>query len=507
MKAIFKKRYKEEYEFLPDALEIIESPNSPLGSLIIWMIFILMLLAIIWSYIGKVDMVATARGKIIPMGNVKVVQPIEEGIITAIHIEDGQSVEKGELLVELDTSIQEVDVSTYQKLLDMATLEKEVLMKVIDGEIIDSVVNNHSNNLEEAEHIVDYYNVVRSNYNSKMAIYNSQLEQDKINLQISQTEVQKVEHNLVLTENSISSLKSSIKNGSAQEEKLKVVENEWNNLKEEEDINHQLYEAGVISQSEWKKKSNEVEIAEGEYLTQKKIVEQEKRENSFKLEELENNLDLYQKDLYIETSNVQLAESEIYETEKNIESLIQEDKEILLGKLVEKENEITKYNAEVEKGKKSINYNHLYAPVNGKVYGLTINTIGEIAKPAESLLTIVPEGTELIVEVLLINKDIGFVKEEQEVAVKVDTFPFQKYGALKGEIVHISPNAYLDEKLGYVYKVKIIIEKPYLELNGLRYDIVPGMEVTAEIKTGKRRVIDFFLEPLVKYIDESIKLR
>ena len=133
MIGLFRKKRKEEYEFLPDALEIVESPGSPLGSLMIWLIFIIIVVAIAWAYVGRVDVVSTSRGKVVPYGNVKVVQAFEEGIITGIYVEDGEKVEQGQLLMDLDTSIKDVDNTTYNKLLSDVLLEKEVLQCIVDG--------------------------------------------------------------------------------------------------------------------------------------------------------------------------------------------------------------------------------------------------------------------------------------------------------------------------------------------------------------------------------------
>ena len=122
-------------------------------------------------------------------------------------------------------------------------------------------------------------------------------------------------------------------------------------------------------------------------------------------------------------------------------------------------------------------------------------------------MSIVPNDTPLIVEASLLNKDVGFVEVGQEASVKIDTFPFQKYGTVKGKIESISPDAFEDEKLGTVYKMKVSLEKQSMMVNGKNVHIVPGMTVSAEIKTGERRIIEFFLEPIIRYADESLKLR
>lgn len=110
-------------------------------------------------------------------------------------------------------------------------------------------------------------------------------------------------------------------------------------------------------------------------------------------------------------------------------------------------------------------------------------------------------------EVMILNKDVGFITKGKEVEIKVEAFSFQKYGTIKGKVINISPDAIQDEKMGYVYKALVSMEKNYFYLGEHKYLVSPGMTLTAEIKTGKRRIIDFFLSPLIKNVDEGMKVR
>ena len=136
-----------------------------------------------------------------------------------------------------------------------------------------------------------------------------------------------------------------------------------------------------------------------------------------------------------------------------------------------------------------------------------VNTEGGVVTTSETLLSIIPSNTPLIIKATVLNKDIGFLKLDQDVAIKVDTFDFQKYGKLDGKIIHIANDAIKDENLGEIYEVKISFDKTNLMVEGELKDIEPGMSVTAEIKTGKRRVIELFIYPLIKYLDEGLSVR
>ena len=159
------------------------------------------------------------------------------------------------------------------------------------------------------------------------------------------------------------------------------------------------------------------------------------------------------------------------------------------------------------KANKRTDLERLYSPVDGTVHGLASHTIGGVVTPAQPVVTIVPEGTPLIVEAMLLNSDIGFVKTGQEAEVKFDTFPFQKYGIVKGSVTWLSPDAVEDDKLGLVYKMKVEMERQSINIDGMDTLLASGMSLSVEVKTGKRKIMEFFLSPIVKYTKESLTLR
>jgi hemolysin D len=149
----------------------------------------------------------------------------------------------------------------------------------------------------------------------------------------------------------------------------------------------------------------------------------------------------------------------------------------------------------------------LYSPVSGRVQGLSINTIGGIVTEAQQLMLIVPDEEKLEVEVALENKDIGFVREAMQAEIKVHTFPFTRYGVIDAEVISVSNDATVDEKRGLIFGMQLRMHKNSLLVNGQIVKLIPGMAVTAEVQTGKRRIIEFFLAPLLKAGAESIRER
>jgi hemolysin D len=111
------------------------------------------------------------------------------------------------------------------------------------------------------------------------------------------------------------------------------------------------------------------------------------------------------------------------------------------------------------------------------------------------------------VEAMLENKDVGFVHVGQAVTVKVETFTFTRYGTIEGEIINVSNDAIEDQKLGLIYSSRIRLKSDHVQVNGRRVALSPGMRVTAEIKTDQRRVIDYFLSPLTRSLNESLRER
>lgn len=149
----------------------------------------------------------------------------------------------------------------------------------------------------------------------------------------------------------------------------------------------------------------------------------------------------------------------------------------------------------------------ILAPIAGTIQQLAVTTIGGVVTPAQPLMLLVPANHPIEVDAMLENKDIGFVKPGQAVEVKIETFPFTRYGTIKGRVTHLSHDAVSDEKRGLTYLARIQLEKNSIRVDEKIIPLTPGMAVAAEIKTGRRRVMDYFLSPLLQYGDESLRER
>ena len=235
---------------------------------------------------------------------------------------------------------------------------------------------------------------------------------------------------------------------------------------------------------------------------------------------VENNLAPRMQWLDLERERIEQVEererskSRLLMTEASIESL-RDERNIyvakyhaaLLGELTDLENRAATYVEELTKAKKREQLHYLTAPVSGIVNQLRTHTVGGVVTVAEPLMSIVPSNSTLVAEAWIQNKDIGFVHEGQLVSIKIDAFPFTRYGLINGEITRISEDAVHDEKLGWSYAAYISLEHSSVRVGGKDVPLSPGMTLTAEVKVGKRRLIEFLLSPLIRGMKEAARER
>ena len=213
-----------------------------------------------------------------------------------------------------------------------------------------------------------------------------------------------------------------------------------------------------------------------------------------------------------EQRNVQVKK--MAETEANIEFLQKElrqylaefDKSIMQELKDNRENS-PPYQQELIKYEEALKRTVVKAPLSGYVQQLVYHTKGGVVETAKPIMNLVPEDYKLEADVMILNKDIGFVRPEQNVEIKIDSFPFTKYGTIKGKVRNISGDAVQDEKLGLIFPSRLTLLDNKILADGQVVQLKPGMSVTAEIKTGKRRVIEYLLSPVMKYLNESMRER
>ena len=433
----------DDKEFLPPAVEILEKPPSPAGRILIWVILALFLLAILWSFIGEIDEVVVARGKVIPIGYTKVLQSEDKGIVKRILAQEGQKVRQGDLLMELDRTMSESDLNALKK--EIAYYNTSI--RRIMAELEDKPF------LPEAGSPVDSKDFVQ-----QMSLYRSRQSEKKARLEFYDAQIRQKEDSVRVAESSLVKYK----------ELLAIAREREENLEE-------IVKAGAISKYTYLEfKGKRIELEQNVKMNRSELSAAEAEASAARQE----------KARYLAEWNRQLQE-ELINSRKQYNTLKESERKAeLKNKLIE-----------------------IKAPVDGAVHKLDIHTVGAVVTEAQPLMEVVPEGTPMEVEAWMENRDVGFVTPNMPVEIKVDAFNFQKFGTLKGKVREISPDAIEDKERGQLYRVMVSMDEEKLHMDNRDLQVYPGMAVSAEIKTRKKRIIDFFLEPFQTYKSEALRER
>jgi hemolysin D len=214
-----------------------------------------------------------------------------------------------------------------------------------------------------------------------------------------------------------------------------------------------------------------------------------------------------QQDLANERGKIRETQAQKQELQRQYALIISDFKLDIGEKLLQATQQANSLQADFTKAEQNQDYTELRAPESGYVQQLAVHTVGGVVTPAEALLVVVPQNGGIMAEVQLENKDIGFVKAGQSAEIKVAAFPFTRYGTLHGVVSSVSADAVQDQKNQLLYNVYIKLNSNVFIVNGAVVPLTSGMMLTAEIKTGKRKIIDYFLSPLIQNTTEAFHER
>ena len=448
---------RSAYSFMPAALEIQETPPSPIGRAIIWSIMLFLIIAIVWGVLGKINVVAISQGKIVPSGRVKTIQPLEIGTIKVIHVREGQIVKRGEPLLTLDNTTTKADVDRLQTQLTVITLEMK--RQRLFHQFLDQATPSESWTFQMHEEL----DIGESIYQKQIALEHYQL----LSEQLKEYEYKQA------------AIKSELERQKAEQTAIRAS------------INKIKRTLPIITErtESFQKLLHDNLVSRTQYLE----LEQERIEK--------------EQDLLSLNAQSQELDASIKSTQAQLSGYKAEAQKNNLNQLNESSQQLIALQQELIKAKQRVLQQVIRSPVDGTVQQLAIHTIGAVVTPAQELMIIVPKESVLEVEALVLNKDIGFVHEGQLAEVKVDTFNFTKYGLVDGKISYLSDDAIQDENLGLVYKAVVQLDKTQMWVNGKAINLSAGMTTTVEVKTEKRRIIEYFLSPLLRYKQESIRER
>jgi hemolysin D len=456
---------KDEREFLPAALEILETPPSPTGRVLAMVIGAFFVIAVLWSFFGKVDVLATAPGRILPAGKIKVVQPLDPGMVKAIYVQDGDHVRAGQVLIELDPTL--------------AGADREKLAHDLTGAQLD----------------VARLTALRSMAESGAApgplIAPPDAPADQV-------------------EEARAALRAQIDQQAAKLAGL------------DEQIAEKRAEAGEVEASIAKTNAGLPMLAEKARLHQR--LHDQGFGTSFAYLDAQEALSDAHRDLDVFAQRGDQARAAAASLQRQRAEAVSEFAAGVLSdlsKALEKQNEMTQ---DLVKAKEKSIETEIRAPIDGVVEETAVHTIGGVVTPAERLMIVVPDDQQLVVEAQLPNRDVGFVHPGQEVAVKIETFNFTRYGLIRGKVISLSRDAVASSDrrtddgspeanpatptpASPTYTARISLEKSSMVIDGVLRQLQPGMAVTAEVKTGRRTIIDYLLSPLSRTTHEALHER
>lgn len=462
-------RSRAELQFLPAALEVLETPASPAGRAVAGTICLFLVAALAWSVIGEVDIVATAHGRVIPAGKSKVVQPLEAGVVKSIRVQDGDQVTAGQILFELDVTIAAAERARIAHALRQAELDAAGLRALHDdlatGGGLGSFRAPEGATAEEAETAAAAAEARRDEQMAKLAALDQQIAQKRAELEENAANIAKLQASLPWLEQKA-------------ELRRKLLNMEFGNRLAFLDAEQALTEARqemIVLQ----RRGPEMEAAIGALARQR------------------------------EQARAAYAHQ-------------------VLKDLAEAEEKVAGLHQQLVQAAHKAEQTVLTAPISGTVQQLAVHTVGGVVTPAQALLTVVPDDAPVLIEAVVENRDIGFVHAGQDVAVKVQTFDFTRYGLLHGRVVDVSRDQVAPEQRwalrdeaertngqegngtrpsGTSYVAHVALDSAQMMVDGREQMISPGMMVISEIKSGRRRIISYLLSPLQRYAHDGMRER
>jgi membrane fusion protein, hemolysin D len=458
----------DELAFLPAALEIVESPPSPVGRKIAATIMALFCVALVWAWWATIDIVASATGKIVPSGRTKVIQPFESGVVRAIKVQDGQIVRAGDVLIELDTTMNAAERDHLRNDLLAERLNIARLRAALaDG---------------DGDHAAGFVPPVDADpilISTQRQLLLNQVAEHRAKIAALTRQQAQKEAEEATTAATIQKL----------EDLIPVVQ-------QRVDIRKTLMERELSSKL-------------GYFEILQQLVDQ-------------------QGELNVQKSHLHEAEAAVAAIRETRGQAIAEYSHSISDDLAKAEQKASGLAQDLIKAEQKTRLQELTAPVDGVVQQLAIHTVGGVVTPAQSLLVIVPSDSRIEIEAMVSNRDIGFVHAGQEAEIKIDTFNFTRYGLLHGLVLNVSQDAIIrdqqqdrpserrpgtqndsSEPKGQElsYSARVSLDRTQMQIDDRMVNLSPGMAATVEIKTGSRTILSYLLSPLLRYRQESLRER
>ena len=432
--------------FLPAALEVIEQPVSPTGRYTAWALLCLLGLSGLWLVLGKVDVVASAPGKILPSGASKLVQSAGSGVVAAIHVREGDHVRAGQVLVELDTTLATAELEQARKALladELEVARSRALADALDGkglhytppegtppEVAATQRRLIAAELEEINSTVAGYGAARAS--------------------------------------SLAEAKAAAATRAKLNETLPILDHEVEAMQR---LDAKGYAPGM------------------------------------RLLELQRQRRSEQGDRDVAAAQESRGGADARKYAEQMRETRDAARRQAMSELAKAEAEALARREDVTKATRRAGLQKLTAPADGTVQQLQVHTVGGVVEPAKALMVIVPTRDDIEVEAKVLDKDVGFVREGQSAQIKIEAFPFTRYGTVPGVVTSISRDSVPDQKLGATYVARIRLGRAAISAEGKQVALTPGLVVTADIRTGSRRLVSWLLSPIMTTLGQAARER
>jgi hemolysin D len=494
-------------EFLPAALEILETPPPPLPIALIGTICFVALAALVWSFVGRLDVHAVASGKVETAEYSKVVEPLEAGKVAAIHVQVGQSVKAGDLLVELDPTEANADTRSAGDALNAGLAEidrRRYAIEAIRARAAEEMRRGSQRDVaggpDSAETVKGIDSAVEELLGqSDPKIPWEQSLPDSFRLR----EEAVLRADLAQLSDSLKALDKQMAQKLATQKRLNMSiafqHNLMDTLNQRVSTRQQAIDLNVGSK-----------------------------------------INLYDAKEQLERSQAQLAsdEGQLIETDAALKELESEKAKTFSQFIADNENKLAEASRKADEARQALAkatarlaQTRLTAPIDGVVQQSAVTTVGQVVTTGQQLAVITPAGGMLQVEALVANLDIGFIKFGQEAVIKIDAFPFTRFGVLHGKVIKIASASVSEQAAkrtladpttanvaptlatapgqpeSFVFPVTVALDETSINADGATIPLTPGMTATVEIKTDSRRVIDYLLSPLAQVASEAARER
>lgn len=436
------KKEPKNYDFYPNHIAVLEKPPTPYSRIIAIIISLSVIIFLLWAYIGKLDVLSSAIGKLVVSGYSQQIQIYEHSRLSAIHVKNGQQVTKGEALLTLDILGVDEEINNLKNKIENLLLLKIRYQALGQNTRPDAIDDFNLLNKEKKEAILLSYQKEKDEFDASINHINSEIETNNKNKLLTHQEI-----------NSLNELK--------------------NNIEKRFNIKKKLYDKKIISTMEFLE--NKKELLEINQIIKRK------------------------------SSELIILSSQEQQYIKNRDRLEKQKHLEWHDKFKQHESEVFIYQQNLFHAQKRQQLKVVRSPVTGTVQQLAVHTLGAVLQPSQAVMVIVPNTQHNVAEVNILNKDIGFIYPGQKAVIKIDAFPYTRYGTIEGTIVNIAKDSIQHEQLGLVYPVLIELDKQVMGEDEAQYKLATGMSLVADIKIEKRRVIDYLLSPIEVYQHEALR--